>query len=209
MPYQKFVTLRVPAQNVADWKKKHPKPHTRRTKRGIVEVGRFKTFEELSTKERELLFDIWREQMNLRRRNRQRVMNIDTFYDGLVKRKSPLAFERDEKIERNIRVEARAKELEEVMPKTQARAEAEWEETRLHINQIQKTKPLRGVSVVMAQKINYGGEVWTRGDVAKQLQNEGAPQKKIDIFAFSGKTLTEEEAKRLYPKGTFPIGVRG
>ncbi len=64
-----------------------------------------------------------------------------------------------------------------------------------------REKPLRGMSAVMAQKINYGGEVWTRGEVAKDLQKRGFPQKAIDIFAFRGETLTEEEASRLIPKG--------
>lgn len=55
----------------------------------------------------------------------------------------------------------------------------------------------------LSEKINYGGEVWTRGDVIADLQGQGADQRRIDAYMTGAQTLSESMARILPRKGTF------
>jgi len=51
----------------------------------------------------------------------------------------------------------------------------------------------RGVKALMDEPILLGGEVYTRGNAAKEMEAEGLPQAAIDKFAFAAETLTPEQ----------------
>lgn len=49
---------------------------------------------------------------------------------------------------------------------------------------------------VMAQKVNYGGRLMTRGEVVRKMQGEDFEHRCIDYFAFGIREIVGEEIER-------------